>query len=93
MLKNVAAKFDRLQIEAKCVPKVCKPIFVKLANSMVCKIPMIKAWGVGLLTSLLSPSWKRMMIWLCSLQIAQWLMPKKCVWHGTLSVKNMGLPR
>ncbi len=45
-LKNVAAKFDKLQIEAKCVPKVHKPIFVKLANSTVCKILMIKAWGL-----------------------------------------------
>jgi hypothetical protein len=46
MLKNVVAKFNRLEIEAKCVPKVCKPIFVRFANSMVCKILMIKAWGL-----------------------------------------------
>jgi hypothetical protein len=49
---QIAAKFDRLQIEAKCVSKVCKPIFVRLANSMVCKILMIKAWGVGLLANI-----------------------------------------
>jgi hypothetical protein len=51
VLKKFVAKFDRLQIEAKCVPKVCKPIFVGLENSVVCKIFIIKACGVGLLAS------------------------------------------
>ncbi len=41
--KNYIKKFDRLQIEAQHVLKVCKHILVRLADSMVCKILGIKA--------------------------------------------------
>lgn len=51
MLKKIATKVDRLQIEAQCVPEVCKPILVRLADSIVHKILGMEAWGVGLLAS------------------------------------------
>jgi len=41
--KNYIKKFDRLQIEAQHVLKVCKHILVRLADSMVCKILGIEA--------------------------------------------------
>jgi hypothetical protein len=50
--KQIATKVDRLQIEAQCVPKVCKPIIVRLANSIIHKILGMEAWGVGLLASI-----------------------------------------
>ncbi len=49
--KKIATKVDRLQIEAQCLPKVCKPILVRLANSIIHKILGMEAWGVGLLAS------------------------------------------
>jgi hypothetical protein len=49
--KKIATKVDRLQIEAQCLPEVCKPILVRLANSIIHKILGMEAWGVGLLAS------------------------------------------
>jgi hypothetical protein len=49
--KKTATKFDRLQIEAHDVLKVCKPILVRLMDSIVHKIFGIEAWGVGLLVN------------------------------------------
>jgi hypothetical protein len=49
--KRIATKVDRLQIEAQCVLKVCKPILVRLVDSIIHKILGMEAWGVGLLAS------------------------------------------
>ncbi len=75
------------------MPKVGKPIFVRLANSMVCKILMIKAWGVGLLANAIVSILEKdddLVVFITNSTVAY---AKKSMWHGTLSVKNMGLPR
>ncbi len=52
MLKiKVVATFDRLQIETRCVPDICKLIFVKLSDSIVHKRLGIESQYVGLLIS------------------------------------------
>jgi hypothetical protein len=49
--KKIATKVDRLQIEAQCLPKLCKPILVRLADSIIHNILGMEAWGMGLLAS------------------------------------------